>query len=438
VFALYWRALGTPFVYDDFTHVTEARNADWGSVLAAFGPVENPPGLFFRPFGFLIYWWNYRLIGLDTRWWHATNLIFHAINSCLLFWLCRLLRMSASASVAAALLFVSMGSAVESLAWIDARFDPMATGFAMLSLCCAARYVQVGRPPWLALSCVAAVLGFLTKESAFCLPLLAGCLWFFLGWSTRLLRACAALTAVAVFTFAYRWWALGGIGGYGGSRFRLVGALNAVFVRDWTLLFFPINWSIRPDWLLMAFVYSAPVVLLLAAAIWIRIPRRVFIGCLLFTTFAAIPAQHLLLIGTDLGNSRVLYLPAAGWALLWASIFTSIRSDRVRVMLAAWLLCWHVLMVNHNLAFWTRVPAEAQRICIDFAQSDLVAKGPPHPAVSGLPLKKDGVVFLANGFPECVAMVSGGRQKVRLSEDRPDFIWNPKSGQIDRVDRPVN
>ena len=49
ILLVYWRVLGAPFLYDDYTHIDDARRADWPTILAAFGPVEHPPGLFFRP-----------------------------------------------------------------------------------------------------------------------------------------------------------------------------------------------------------------------------------------------------------------------------------------------------------------------------------------------------------------------------------------------------
>jgi len=62
-------------------------------------------------------------------------------------------------------------------------------------------------------------------------------------------------------------------------------------------------------------------------------------------------------------------------------------------------------ILEHNLAVWRNTANVAKAFCTSFgrtleASADTVW-------VEGLPAKRLGVVFLANGFPECVAMNSG-------------------------------
>ena len=428
ILAVYWRALDAPFLYDDYTHITDARNATWHSIATAFGPVEHKPGLFFRPFGFLVYWLNYRVAGEDPRLWHAASLLFHAINCCLLYALCRALRFSLPGSVGAAMLFAVSGVAVESAMWIDARFDPMATCLVLASLLSVCRFLDSGRWVWIVSACVLGVLACASKESAFCLPLLVGCLWFLREDRRRLAAAFACVGAVVGGLFLYRWWALGGIGGYQGSGFSPVRMLNAVLVRDWTILFFPINWSGSLGWMLKAFLVATPLVLILCV-VKARVPRRVFLGCIGLTVAAALPVQHLLLIGIDLANTRYLYLPLVGWALLWGAIFAAIPSKGWRGLVMGWMLVWHLLMVRHNAAFWLQASEEARAVCIDFAHTVTAFDG--QAIVGGLPQRKNGAVFLANGFPECVEMnghVPAGRVTVY---GRPNFNWNPATGRVE-------
>jgi hypothetical protein len=437
ILLVYWPLLDAPFVYDDYTHITDARNSTWQTILDSFGPVEHKPGLFFRPFGFFIYWLNYLVAGTDPRMWHASSMILHASCSCLLFALCRELGLSNAGSFGAALLFTLSGAATEGVAWIDGRFDPTATFFVLLSLLCLCRYLASGRSAWMASACVAGISAVLSKESAFCLPLLAGCLWFFRPADQekrRLIIGCAFLASVAVAVFVYRYWALGGIGGYrtaeGGvniGQFSAVRMLNAVLVRDWTILFFPINWSRAPGTLLTAFVYSAPIAL--AACAWrARLPRRILLGCLALTVAAALPVQHLILFGADLANTRIIYLLAVGWAVLWGVIFTAIPPAGWRTLAMAWVIAWNVLMLHHNLGFWLRVPAEARAVCEAFGISISGSGG--HVVVGGLPQKKDGVVFLANGFPECVAMNSNAPASRISVTGEPNYMWDWSTGRV--------
>jgi hypothetical protein len=205
--------------------------------------------------------------------------------------------------------------------------------------------------------------------------------------------------------------------------------LNAMFVRDWTILFFPVNWSSRPGWLLSGLIYTAPFALIACA--WLaRMPKRVIIGCLVLTTVAALPVQHLLLIGTDLANTRIAYLLSVGWALLWGGVFGALPLTRWRVLAIVWLLTWHILMLRHNLDLWLTVPREAQSVCAAFGRTVATAPGQELVVVRGLPQKKNGVAFLANGFPECVAMNSDVPANRVMVNGDASFEWNEAVGRI--------
>lgn len=113
VLIVYWPAMTSPFVYDDYTHLADARRADWRAIAAEFGGVAIKPAMFFRPFGALLYWMNYVAAGENALWWHAGSLALHAGVSCLLFTLGRELRLGFAGSFSAAILFALSGAAVE-------------------------------------------------------------------------------------------------------------------------------------------------------------------------------------------------------------------------------------------------------------------------------------------------------------------------------------
>jgi hypothetical protein len=451
VLAAYWNILNTPFLYDDYTHITDATNSNLRTVLSAFGPVEHKPGLFFRPFGFFVYWLNFLWAGAHPRIWHFSSLILHVTSCLLLFALCRNFRITWTGSLAAAVLFALNASSAEAVSWIDARFDPMTTSLVLGSLLCFCQFLESGRRVWMLWALVIGTCAMCSKESAFCLPMMAACLWFFRpefdsengrdqrAERRRLWTGCAWFAALAVALFAYRWWALGGVGGYRTSpgqvdlsRFHPIHTLSALVLRDWAILFFPLNWTAPPGPLLRIFLISIPIVLA-ACAWWARIPRRVFLGCISLTLAAALPVQHLLLIDTDLSGSRIVYLLSVGWAILWGNLFSAIPRRHWRMLAIAWMLALQALMLHHNLAEWTTVPVEARNACVAFAQTMQSTTEPA--VVSGLPNKKRGVVFLHGGFRECVQMNGGipmGRIQVR---DGPgaNYFWNDSSGKIEPV-----
>jgi Dolichyl-phosphate-mannose-protein mannosyltransferase len=445
IVAAYWSILSAPFLYDDYTHITDARNATLPSVLSTFGPEPHKPGLFYRPFGFLIYWLNFQLTGIHPRGWHFSSLVLHGAACFLLYAFCRQLSLSRTGSVVAAVLFALNASSAEAVAWIDARFDPMTTTLVLACLVLLCRFISSGRVAWMLAALVVAACAMCTKESAFCLPLMATCIWFFRpaddrgrlwigGWI-----GCGSIAALAAALFVYRWWALGGIGGYRSSgtasdlnHFQPIHTLNAIFVRDWTILFFPMNWSVPPGKVLTLFLVLTPMVFA-ACAWWGRLPRRAFLGSLALTLAAALPVQHLLLIDTDLSGARIVYLLSVGWAVMWGILVSAIPSPFWRASAIAWVLSLNVLMLRHNLAEWIAIPAAAQSVCETFAKTVNATEGPI--VISGVPSKKSGVVFLHSGFAECLEMnghVPLGRVQLREGPGA-NFTWNDATGKIEPV-----
>jgi hypothetical protein len=155
------------------------------------------------------------------------------------------------------------------------------------------------------------------------------------------------------------------------------------------------------------------------------------------TILSALPVQHLLLLGPDLSGAFRLYLPAVGLAIVWSRLF-----DRIprwpRSLLASLLVLLNVAILEHNLAAWNDTTNLAKTVCISFGRS--LAGTADTVWVEGLPSRRMGVVFLANGFPQCVAMNSGvpaGRiQIARYGQQRPAearvFSWNDSNSRMER------
>jgi Dolichyl-phosphate-mannose-protein mannosyltransferase len=441
--------LRTPFLYDDYTHITDASQFTWRSVAHQFGPVAGR-GLFFRPVGFFFYWLNYLWARANPEWWHAASIVLHAICSCLMYALCREVGLSRLASLGGALLFGLSGVSAEAVAWIDARFDLMTTALVLVSLIFVCRYTATARIEWLAGALLAGACAMLCKESGFCLPFLVASLALLRDrkdWK-RIARAATFAGVLAVVLFAYRWWALGGIGGYSGAagvanviHFNFVRTVDALFLRQWAVLFFPFNWSTQVSPILRAALAATP--FLLVAWAWMaRPPRSKLMGCVAFILAAGLPVQHLLLIGPDLGGSRILYLGSVGWALLWAVVLDSIALDTMRgarrvvaAAAACVLLALQVSMLEHNLQVWRDTAELARAVCVAFGQ--IVEDSPGRVVVRGLPSTRNGAVFLQNGFPQCVEMntgVTAGRIQSQASEPGVrEFVWSEQNGRIEPV-----
>jgi hypothetical protein len=449
--AAFWPNLDSPFVYDDYTHLAQTSHVTWRILIDAFQPVPGGHGLFFRPVGFISYWLDLQWAGGHAIRWHLWNLAAHAANACLVYLLVKRLEMRRPAACVAALLFALHGSRAETVAWADARFDLLAAFFALCAMLATLEYCRTGRRLLFVPLAVCAALAVYAKESAFCLPLLPVALLPCLPRAQgrgrmRALAASLMLGCVCAILFAYRWWALGGIGGYTDRtglsavwRSRPLHSSEALFFRQWAFLFFPVNWSVPLEWWLRAAAAGFLAVLAVYAVHgreWRGKPGTLLAG-LAFLLVAVIPVQHLLMFQPDFAGARVLYLPLAGLAIFWAAMLEESARNKLTWALAGALIAFNVAALEHNLGPWRTTPATAAAVCR--ALGSEMANDPRPVFVSGLPERLGGVYFLSNGFPECVETNSGepaarvhvvGESPYTVPNNGRRFAWDREEGRL--------
>ena len=98
VFAAYWNTLPGGFVYDDNeqilenTWITDSKYLPSIFSSHSFGFAKGKEhGNTYRPLVFSVYMAEYSFFGLDPRGWHFVNIIFHALNTVLVFFTASLL-----------------------------------------------------------------------------------------------------------------------------------------------------------------------------------------------------------------------------------------------------------------------------------------------------------------------------------------------------------
>jgi hypothetical protein len=438
--------LGSPFVYDDYGHIAQMSHTGWRSLADGFRQFPSRHGLFFRPVGFISYWLDYQWARGHAVRWHLWSLAAHSANTCLVYLLVARLGVRRAAAVLAALLFALHGSRAETVSWSDARFDLLATFFALCALLSALDYCRTGHRLFYLPLVVGAALAVYTKESAFCLPLLPFAVLPFLPrvQRRRAIAASLALGLVCAILFAYRWWALGGIGGYADStgvsavwHSRPLHTSEALFFRQWAFLFFPVNWSVPLEWWLRAAAaaFLATLVVFAASGAARRSSRAYLLAGLAFLLAADVPIQHLLMIQPDFAGARVLYLPLAGFAIFWAALLERLERSKLTWAMAAALVVFNLAALQHNLRPWRTTPAAAAAVCRALGQE--LANDPRPVFVSGLPGRLQGAYFLSNGFAECVEMNSGQpARRVHLAGSAEAgngrrFVWNHEQGRLE-------
>jgi hypothetical protein len=402
----FWRALGIYFLADDFVLVTRANAFHVGKVPELLSTAEA--SAFFRPIIHLTMAITAKWAHFDPRLWRLNALALHALNSTLVFGLAFRLGLSRSAGVFAGGLFAIHGCLPESVAWIAGWFGTLSSFFVLCALNCFLGYLTTegrARGGWGMASFGVMMLALLSKETAFAFPLIAA----LLAWDRRKVREAMPILAVfiagALVLFGYRWWLLGGIGGYadlksGGPllmKLSTVPVLRSLLLRLWAVLYFPINWSREPELWLGALTAAYLVGLMWMAANRRRGPSLLFPAG--FALLAALPPLEQLLIGPDLQKSRELYLPLAGFCLFLASAMDGL-GKRGRWIVPAVVLAFNFAALQHNVTIWQRVGATAERTCAAVSRCSNSSRL----SVRDLPGSIDGVYFLGVGFPECIGL----------------------------------
>lgn len=172
ILAVYWQVGRHSFVnYDDGEYVTENRQVQagltWEGMRWAFSTTHSSN---WHPLTWVSHMLDCELYGLNPTGHHLTNVLFHILNSILLFLIFTRMTGSLWRSGLVAMLFAIHPIHVESVAWVAERKDVLSTFFWMLTMVAYLRYVErqkVGR--YLAVVFFF-VLGLMSKPMVITLP----------------------------------------------------------------------------------------------------------------------------------------------------------------------------------------------------------------------------------------------------------------------------
>ncbi|HSC45635.1 MAG TPA: tetratricopeptide repeat protein [Candidatus Acidoferrum sp.] len=163
-FAVYFPALRNGFVdLDDPAYVTDNAHVrsglSWGNIRWAFGSFEAAN---WHPLTWLSHMADCQIFGLNAAGHHFTNILLHAINAVLLFWLLYRATNFCWRSFAVAALFAVHPLNVQTVAWVAERKSLLCMLFSLVTVAC---YGWYAREP--------AVRKYLAVAGCFALALLA-------------------------------------------------------------------------------------------------------------------------------------------------------------------------------------------------------------------------------------------------------------------------
>lgn len=179
IVALYYPSIIDIFSHPSIFNIDDANLMDLIlnhelQIKEVFSPKGT--GKYFRPFHELSYLIDQRLWGADAFGFRMTNLLIHAFNVVLVYLTVRLIlqnnERSEEISVLSAIIFGVHPIAVESVAWICGRTDPLATMWGLSSLWLYFSARIYGRWYLLPVSLFCAFASALSKEVGFAIPII--------------------------------------------------------------------------------------------------------------------------------------------------------------------------------------------------------------------------------------------------------------------------
>jgi len=172
ILGVYWPVGNYEFVkYDDDKYVTDNRNVrsglSWQNVHWAFttGYASN-----WHPVTWLSHMLDCELFGLDAGSHHIVNLLFHIVNTLLLFAVFKRMTNALWASAFVAAVFALHPLHVESVAWIAERKDVLSTFFWMLTMWAYVSYVKRPWPVYYLATLLLFAFGLMAKPMLVTLP----------------------------------------------------------------------------------------------------------------------------------------------------------------------------------------------------------------------------------------------------------------------------
>jgi hypothetical protein len=367
---------------------------------------------FLRPIGFLSLAIDYRLFHLWAPGYHIVSVLLHLSSLAGLFFLARELQLQTEICVMTALFFSVLPINTEAVVWIACRFDQVATPLMLWSLFAYARFRRTGAIKFLWLALFFFLTALFSKENAFVLPVLVLLLELLIMRPPRYVPV-SIFFGTAAACAIYRFWVLGGIGGYrepsGASSVLQIHTttFKGLLLRAPAEMLFGVNW-IQPPMGTTFFITATIAAVLFAILVYpLTVSRKMYWFAIGWMLIALLPAHSMVRIGADLGNSRELYFASAGAALLIALLLANVPQCHLRLGFCTVLAVLFACGAWHNLNAWQYDGAMSRQL-----QTEIVGLYPnPLPGtefiIENLPRSNRGIYFFQTGLDDAVKLAYG-------------------------------
>ena len=172
ILCVYWQVRNFSFVnFDDRQYVSANYHVQAGltaeSIRWSFTATHASN---WHPLTWLSHMLDCQIYGMTPGHHHMTNVLFHILNTLLLFFIFKRISGSLWKSAFMAALFALHPLHVESVAWVAERKDVLSTFFWMLTIWCYVSYVEHSRPDKYLLLILFYMLGLMAKSMLVTLP----------------------------------------------------------------------------------------------------------------------------------------------------------------------------------------------------------------------------------------------------------------------------
>lgn len=340
-----WAATGATVILHGFTGVVRTFTA------------VSPDG-FYRPTLLLSLWFDRAVFGSALPAYHAQSILLHSLNALLAYRFGRELGIEAKAAFWGSAVFLMAAADFEPIMWPAARTDLFATAFILLTLI----WFWKGEL-WLAAG--AYVLGLLSKESVYCVPLLLAAVAIHKRMARpQMIRAGVIFGAITLAMLAVRIAIYGNLGGYpptiaGGQSPHFTFGLKtitSILTRVIPMPLLGLNLSVEISRRMAAFVALYLVAIVWAVIGGARLERAERL-LIVMALASAVPMMNLIgWVGESMKHSRYLYLPGLWMIMAAAAVMARVRFGNVALALLA---VANVAGSAHNIGVYRSVVGEA-------------------------------------------------------------------------------
>ena len=333
----------------------------------------------YHPVTMLSFAIDYKLAKLNPRQFHLTNVIFHLLNSMLVFWLVLLLVRRWEAALIAGVLFGVHTLHVESVAWISERKDVLYAFFFFLSLIMYIIFVKKRKSFFYVTALLFFILSLLSKGMAVTLSITLIAVDFYLGRDLKsktvileklpflLIALVMGLVAVHVQQVSpvnthlnvYSVLERVVIGGNGFVEYVLKLLIPVQLSHFYP---YPEGKNLPTQFYIYFFIFLITCLYLVYSFLNKKL-RKIILFCFLFFLFNVIHVLQLFPVGEAIMADRYAYVSSAGFFLLLGSLYESFfKTTKFKIIYSISIFLYVILLVsltrdrcnvwNNNLSLW--------------------------------------------------------------------------------------